>query len=102
MMGCSSEEILYKTERPYYFCYSLSTRQTNRLDSLRKHYKYYYFGEAIQEDEEVKSEEKLERVRSGSLSFFIKEVKYGTFSRYLLNAPKERIFTITGPYVYLY
>lgn len=56
MMGCSSEEILYKTERPYYFCYSLSVRQTATLDSLRKHYKYYYFGEAIQEEEEVKSE----------------------------------------------
>lgn len=31
MMGCSTEEILDKTERPYYFCYSLATPQTTVL-----------------------------------------------------------------------
>jgi len=51
MMGCSTEEILNKTERPYYLCFSLSTQQINTLDSLRRYYKYYYFREEIEEEQ---------------------------------------------------
>lgn len=113
-MGCSTEEILDKTERPYYFCYSLADCQTAVMEKLRKYYKYYYFGEAINEEEEEKEKEKekeepagskiskkssIQGKNSGKLSFFIREVKNGTFTKYLLHAPKERIFSVTGPYV---
>ncbi len=33
------------------------------------------------------------------LTFVVKEYKRGLFTRYLLNAPKERLFNISGPYV---
>ena len=49
-MGCSTEEILSKTERPYYLCFSLADHQRNVLDTLRKYYKYYYFKEEIEEE----------------------------------------------------
>jgi hypothetical protein len=68
------------------------------LDNLRKHYKYYYFGEGISDDEDDRKITPFSESDSSQISFFVKDVKYGVFTKFLLNAPKDRIFSITGPY----
>jgi NAD(P)H-flavin reductase len=40
----------------------------------------------------------VEGKETGKLSFFIRQTKHGVFTKFLFNAPKERIFSITGPY----
>jgi NAD(P)H-flavin reductase len=60
---------------------------------LRNYYKFYYYQQPIEEVEkkEVPSV-------AGKLCFFIKEYKRGLFTRFLLNAPKDRVFSLTGPF----
>ena len=96
MLGCSTEEILSHTERPYFFCFSIGDYQKAVLDKYRKYYKYYYYGEQIEEGDERKLN--IEG-STKKLTFFIKEYKRGLFTRFLLNAPKDRVFSINGPYV---
>lgn len=96
MVGCSTEEILNRTERPYFFCFAIGEYQKTILDKYRKYYKYYYYNELIEEGEEKKLN--LESLTQ-KLTFFIKEYRRGLFTRFLLNAPKDRIFSINGPYV---
>jgi hypothetical protein len=96
MMGCSTEEILNRTERPYYLCFSIGDYQKTTLDKYRKYYKYYYYNELIEEEQEKKLNYEC---LTSKLTFLIKEYRRGLFTRFLLNAPKDRVFSINGPYV---
>jgi 23S rRNA G2069 N7-methylase RlmK/C1962 C5-methylase RlmI len=68
MIGCSTEEILSRTERPYYICLSIGDYQKVILDRYRKYYKFYYYNEAIEEEEKKLNAESL----SQKLTLFIK------------------------------
>ena len=43
MMGCVTEEVLEKCERPYYICLSCGEYQRGMLDRLRNQYKLCYY-----------------------------------------------------------
>lgn len=96
MMGCITEEILSRTERPYYICLSIGEYQKSVLDKYRKYYKYYYYNEQIEEENEKRLN--IESLTQ-KITFFVKEYRRGLFTRFLLNAPKDRVFSINGPYV---
>ena len=68
------------------------------MERFKESYKYYYHGSQSSSSSIIKRNDIEAATNTSTLTFCIKEYKYGVFTKFLLTSWAEKRFSLMGPY----